>query len=157
MRNVHIHHLVDQPDVADLLERWFIAEWAPWYGPDGEGDAAADLAECGSKDALPLCLVAFSDTGDVLGTAALKADSLGADIAPGPWLSALYVAPSHRHHGVAAALVAAIEDAAARLGYDALYISTHTADRIVQRRGWTLIGTATSLRGRLGVYRLDLE
>ncbi len=34
-QNIHIVHLLEAPEVAPTLERWFIEEWMPWYGPDG--------------------------------------------------------------------------------------------------------------------------
>ena len=69
---MRILHLIDAPEAVPVLARWFVEEWEPWYGPDGAGDAQADLAACASRDELPICLVALSQEGDVLGTAALK-------------------------------------------------------------------------------------
>ncbi len=40
-RTMRIVHLVEVPEVAPTLVRWFIEEWRPWYGPDGPGDAPA--------------------------------------------------------------------------------------------------------------------
>ena len=45
--------------------------------PNGPGDAKSDLAACRSRDELPICLVALSMDGEVLGTAALKSESVG--------------------------------------------------------------------------------
>ncbi len=152
-----IRHLVDAPSAAPQLERWFIAEWAPWYGPDGEGDAAADLAACVSRDALPLCLVAFDVAGDPTGTVALRARSVGSDVAPGPWLAGLFVAVEHRNRGIGAALIAALETETWRLGFDAVYTSTDAAQSLIRRAGWAEVGVSRSLRGDVTVYRKGVK
>ena len=82
---------------------------------------------------------------------------MGSDIAPGPWLTGLLVAPEHRTQGVATALTAALEEEARRLGFGALYTSTDAADGIMRRRGWQPIGTSTSLRGEVTVFQCSLE
>jgi len=139
-----------------MAARWYVAAWAPWYGPGGQGDAAADLAACGADDALPLCLVALDADGTVLGTAALRADSVGREHGPGPWLAALLVDEARRGQGIGTALVAATEDAARRLGFTALYVSTDTTHGLFRRRGWQAVGDSASLRGAVTVYRLAL-
>jgi GNAT superfamily N-acetyltransferase len=148
---------MEAPGVAPLLRRWFEEEWAPWYGADGPGDAAQDLAACRSRDALPICLVALGGDGDLLGTAALKHESVGSELAPGPWLAALLVHRGHRNRGVASALVGAIEAEAARLGFTEIFTSTDSAAGIVERRGWRALGTSDSLRGSVTVYRCRLR
>lgn len=150
---MRIAHLIDVPAVRPTLVRWFEAEWAPYYGPDGPGDAEADLAACARRDALPIALVALADGGRPLGTAALRGTSVGSDVAPGPWLTGLLVDAGARDAGVASALVAAIEGEAWRLGFPSLYCSTDRADRILARRGWSAVGTSESLRGTVVVYR----
>lgn len=76
--DLRIVHLLEAPDAIPVLKRWFVAEWGPWYGPGGAGDAGADLAACRSRDELPIGLVALDPDKRVLGTAALKAVSAGA-------------------------------------------------------------------------------
>ena len=152
---MRITHLIDMPAARPILVRWFEAEWAPYYGPDGPGDADADLAACVRREALPLCLVALGEGERPLGTAALRATSVGSDIAPGPWLTGLLVAEDDRNARIGSALVAAIEDEAWRLGVPALYCSADRADTILARRGWTEVGTSESLRGTVVVFRRD--
>ena len=98
-----IVQLADAPDALPTLARWFVAEWAPYYGPGGPGDATADLEGCRNRDALPIALVALDDDGAVVGTAALKAESVGSEQAAGPWLAAFVVgrgaSPARRRHG----------------------------------------------------------
>lgn len=151
-----IVHLIDAPDAAPILARWFVHEWTPWYGPGGNGDAEADLAACRDPDALPVCLVALNADGEPLGTAALKPESVGSELAAGPWLAALLVGPNHRGNGIGTALVAAIEAEAHRLGFEAVYTSTDAAEGIMARRGWRAIGKTASLRGSIAVFRQQL-
>ena len=153
-RDIRIRRLVDTPAAAPVLAAWFAAEWAPWYGPEGPGDAAADLAACSSREALPICLVALGAADQVLGTAALKAESVGSELGVEPWLAALLVGADHRGRGVGTALIAAIEAEAWRLGFPALYTSTDSAEGLLLRRGWQAIGSSESLRGAVAVYRL---
>ena len=152
-----IVHLVDRPQAAATLQQWFIDEWTPWYGPNGQGDAAADLAACAGRDTLPICLVALDARGLVAGTIALKTESVGSDSAPGPWLAALLVGRPYRGRGVATALVSAIADEARRLGYGAIYTSTDSAADIMRRQGWQACGEAASLRGTVSIFRRDLK
>jgi len=100
---MRIVHLLEVPEVVPTLVRWFIEEWGPWYGPDGPGDAHADLAACGSRDALPICLVAFGMDGELLGTAALKCESVSSEIGAGPWLAVVLVGANHQGKGVGTA------------------------------------------------------
>lgn len=154
--SIRIAHLKDFPGHLPILEQWFIKEWTPWYGPNGAGDARADLQACSGKDTLPICLVALDEGGDLLGTAALKSDSVGSELGVGPWLAAFLVAPEHRGKGVGTALVEAIETEAAHLGFEYIYISTDSAQHILERRGWEKFGRTQSLRGALSVYRCTL-
>ena len=146
--------LADMPEAIPVLARWFVAEWAPYYGPAGPGDAEKDLESCCNRDGIPLALVALDAGGAAIGTVALKPESVASHRHLGPWLAALLVAPEHRGRGVAAALVAAIEQEARRLGFTEIY----TGATGLVRGGWRpLEGEAASLRGPITVYRRDLS
>ncbi len=150
-------HLTDHPEKLPILAQWFIEEWAPWYGPGGAGDAQQDLLDCDSRDRLPICLIALNADEELLGAIALRDTSVGSELGYGPWLAGLLVTPPHRGKGVGTALVAALEREAARLGFDAIYTSTDTAEGIMRRRGWQPVGAATSLRGEVEVFRRALD
>ncbi len=89
--------------------------------------------------------------------AELKTVSVGSEHGAGPWLAAVLVVEEHRGKGVGTALVAAVEEEAARLGFESLYTSTDTAAGILERRGWCRVGVTESLRGQVAVYRRDLK
>ena len=151
-----IRHLPDRPEAAAILERWFIEAWGPWYGPGGAGDVKADLAACRSRDAIPICLLALDGGGELLATAALKAESVGGEPGMGPWLAAVLVAKAHQGKGIGTALVKAIEEEATRLGYGQIYSSTDSAMGILERCGWQSCGTTETLRGRATIYRKEI-
>ncbi len=155
-QDIRIVPLAEVPDKIAELARWFVAEWEPYYGDDGPGDAMDDLAACCNRDALPIAFVALDAEGEPLGTAALKAESVGSKSGQSPWLAALLVDPDQRRCGVGTVLVAAIEAEARRMGFDALYVSTDAGENIVRKRGWQPLDTVSSLRGPITVYRCDL-
>ncbi len=150
-------HLADVPETIPTLTRWFIAEWGPYYGPNGPGDAERDLGSYANRDRIPVGLVAFAaDT--LVATAALKPASLPTHTHLTPWLGALLVAPAHRGQGIATALIAAAEDEARRLGFHHLYSDTDSASNILQRRGWQPLESGIpTLRNPATLFRLDLD
>ncbi len=150
--------LADAVATIPLLTRLFIEEWGPYYGPDGPGDAEKDLHESCNRDDLPVALVALDDDGTVLGTAALKKESVGSELGLGPWLAAFYVPIEHRKRGIGSALVEAIENKARSFGFESIFISTDAAENIIRRRGWTALeNTVESLRGPVAVFKLGLS
>ncbi len=156
-RKFRIVPLVDAVETIPTLARLFIEEWEPYYGPDGPADAANDLKECCNREVLPVAFVALDDDGTVVGTAALKSESAGAELGVGPWLAALLVPHEHRNKGVGTALVGAIENEARRLGFESIFASTDAAASIIKRRGWTeLEEQVLSLRGPVAVYKQHL-
>lgn len=152
-QHLRIVHLVESPDAAPTLAKWFVEEWEPWYGADGQGDPDRDLADCRNKNDLPICLVAFDGEGDPVGTASLKRESVGSERGVGPWLAAVLVGNAHQGKGIGTTLVKAIEEEAARLGFESIYTATDSADGILKRRGWHVFGTTESLRGPVRIYR----
>jgi len=79
-------------------------------GEPGTPPSAADIS---------VVLVARADDGEALGCGALRA--LAADAAE---VKCMYVAPSARGRGIAAALLAELEDAARRRGWTTLRLET---------------------------------
>ena len=149
--------LKDCPSAIPELVDLFLAEWTPWYGPGGNGNAEADLLSCLNSERLPIAVVARSKDGQTLGTAALKDTSLGAEHGYGPWLAAVVVVPDVRGRGIGTALIQSVEEHARRLGFPEIYTSTDSANSIVLRRGWEPMNRdVQSLRGPISIYRLSL-
>lgn len=141
-----IELLADRPEAIPILKSWFEQEWAPYYGPDGPGDAERDLQESCNRGELPIALVAF--LGDVVcGTAALKKDSVTTYAHLTPWLAALLVGAGYRRRGIGERLIAAVEDRARRLGFACIYVGTGegsgTPETTLRKRGWEFCGKAT--------------
>ena len=155
--DVTIRLLADAAEAVPILAEWFVAEWEPYYGPGGPGDAVADLTACLNRDEIPLAVAAFAPDGGLTGTAALKATSAGGDLHAGPWLAALLVRPDFHKRGIGTALIEAIRQQARRLGYSELACSTDTGEAMLQRQGWQRIGETQTLRGIIPVYRLGLR
>lgn len=158
-------YLADRPDVIPTLCGWFADVWAPYYGPDGPGNAAADLRAGCQLNALPVCLLAVDRAGEPMGTASLKTVSVANLPDHAPWLAALVVRPDLAGRGVANFLVQAIEEEAARRGETALYCDANTDEtrknpagweeadaRLLVSRGWTAVGTGDSLRGATAIF-----
>lgn len=151
---VRVVSLCDRLELIPELARWFEAEWTPYYGPDGSGAGTAeqDIRTCCNRDALPLALVALDGGDRLAGTAALKTDSLDTHPQLSPWLAALVAASD----AAEAALVQAIETEAQRLGFDAVYTGMDEGSAVLRRRGWSVIGQSSSLRGPIAVFEKTL-
>ena len=146
--------LIDRPSAIPRLAELFTDEWTPWYGSDGKGNARSDLVECMNRDRLPIAVVAENTHGLVLGTAALKQESLGSEYGFSPWLAAVVVDPDFRDHGIGTSLIRTVEEHAEKLAFSEIYTSTDTAISIVERRGWECLDqTVQSLRGSVSIYK----
>ncbi|WP_119309291.1 GNAT family N-acetyltransferase [Cohaesibacter haloalkalitolerans] len=149
--------LEDGRNAIPVIAQWFCDQWPTWYGPDGPGDAIADLEGWADGSGIPLARIALSETGDPMGIAALKPDGLGEELGLGPFLSAFYVRPDCRRRGVGMALTRAIEDAARSLGIASVYGVTDGARGLLMRAGWLDTGlTAQSERGVLPIFCRNL-
>ena len=152
---LRIEYLVDCPEVLSQLEKWFLQEWAPYYGPDGPGDAVDDLRSSCNRRALPITLVALK--GDELcATGALKAESVETHKHLGPWVAALLVTPKYRRQGIRGKLVEALEHLAKELGFKQLYYGADVTDRYLEGNGWEPLERVSYLTGEGSIYRKTL-
>jgi GNAT superfamily N-acetyltransferase len=145
-RILRIALLADHAAQIDDLVARYRAEWAPYYGDAGPGDARRDLESRCNRDSLPIGLVAF-DGDRVVGTVALDRDA-----ATGltPSVVGLLVAPEARRQGVAGSLIESAERLARELGYDQLFISTSVLQDPLRRRGWQEKGDVEFLNTESG-------
>ncbi|OQX29714.1 MAG: hypothetical protein B0D92_02260 [Spirochaeta sp. LUC14_002_19_P3] len=153
--NLQIHYLADKPHLLPQLTDLFIAEWEPYYGNNGPGNAENDLRGSMNREQLPVCFIALGNE-TLLGTISLKEKSISHNPELTPWCAALLVVPEMRRRGIGSALVSALEREARRRDYRELYMSTDTANSIAEARGWKAIGSAESMRGIVTVYKLSL-
>lgn len=156
---MRVELLADHPEAIGTLRTWFEREWAPYYGPAGPGDANKDLHECCGRDRLPIGLVALAD-GAVCGTAALKAESVPTHEQLTPWLAALLVLPEYRRRGVAERLITAVEEKAAELGFNCLYVGTGTGpgtpESALRKRDWEIVDKGSCRGSDVLVYKKTL-
>ena len=124
--------LADHTGFVDRLAQWYEREWAPYYGPQGPGDARADLQSRCNRRRLPIGFVALAYARPV-GAAALDCDANTGQV---PSIVGLLVAPDHRYSGVAGALLDFAEALARDLGHDKLFMSTTILGEHLKRRGW---------------------
>lgn len=157
LEDFKIKYLADARELVVPLAPLFIDEWEPYYGRQGPGDAESDLNDCCNCDEIPLALVAVDDEGEILGTAALKARSIDTHRHLSPWLAAMFVVERHRGRGVNAALVAAIEENAVRLGYERIYVGARGVTSAMRENGWSLLEEAESSRGPIEIYVKELS
>ncbi len=168
--SVKVIELADRPELVSELATWFAAVWEPYYGPQGPGDALADLRGACRKDCPPLSLIAVDRHGHSVGTATLRLAAPGEDPSDALWLAALVVPPSHAGRQVLPRLLDGAERTALRLGFDRIACAANTdatmanpggweelhADHLAARN-WMITGAATSLRGPTAVYVRDLK
>ena len=147
--------LGEMPAAVDTLTGWFEAEWAPYYGADGPGDARGDLLAGCRADGLPRTFIAL-DGDNVVGTAALTRQSMASHPDLSPWLAALLVAADYRGRGVGSALVAHVAGEARRQGFSAIYCGADPAATLLPRLGWRAIDSGPTLRGEVAILRRAL-
>jgi len=151
--------LADHPEALESLREWFELEWAPYYGPDGPGDATVDLRESCNREKLPIAVVAILD-GEIVGTAALKAESVSTHKHLTPWLAALLVGSAFRRRGIAERLIAAIENKAQGLGFQSLYVGigegSGTPASALRKRGWEFVEKGPYFVSEVSIFQKAL-
>ena len=153
---MNIELLADHADLINELAASYEAEWAPYYGDDGPGDAPADLTSRCNRDQVPIGLVALEE-GRVLGTLALDHDA-ATGLAPS--IVGLLVLPEARGKGIARELLESAERLARELGYDELFISTFILHGMLRRQGWQEHGEVEFMgneRGKIFVRNLKMS
>ena len=129
-----------------ILSDWYRAEWEPYYGRHGPGDARRDLESRCNDDKLPLGLIALTD-GEVVGTVALDLDP-STNLTPSA--VGLVVRHDQRKKGVATALLQSAEEVARQLAFDRLYMSTTILGNHLTRLGWQQGAQVTFMNNEVG-------
>lgn len=150
---LRLAYLADHSQHQAELRRWFETEWADYYGPQGPGDAAADLAAFAQRERLPLGLIALHGN-ELCGIAALKGESIASRRQFTPWAAAGLVRADLRGQGIGAQLIAGLVLEARRLGYARLYCATATAHTLLRRGGWQWRETLDHDGHVLGLYEI---
>lgn len=127
----HIHTLA-----SAMLQQWRYAE--PEHTLETR---TVQLRNHLNRDALPIAWVAH-DTNQVVGTAALRTHDLEDRQELTPWLAGVLVLPAFRRQGIGAALCAAVEQFARRLGVQTLYLYTLDQQGLYGALGWRVFDRA---------------
>ncbi len=148
-----IDFLTNHPDVISELANWYRAEWEPYYGTKGQGDARADLEARCCCDKLPIGLVAIEDHR-VVATVAVGLDA-ATNLTPS--IIGLLVKQNHRGRGIGTALIQSCTDVARQFGYERLYVSTSVLGNLLHQLGWQALGETKFLNDEQGsVFVRDL-
>jgi len=134
---MEIAYLADHPEHVEELAQLHCAEWG--YLNPGETLARRIdrlTADCGRR-AIPAMVAALSEQV-LVGSAGLVAHDMSDHRSLTPWLASVFVKPAYRRNGVGSMLVRRIEQEAATLGVETLYLYTPSAARLYERLGWTL-------------------
>ncbi len=132
-----IGYLADHIGTIPILARWSFDEWAYLHPDRTISDVEQLLLERSNKSTIPLCLVAL-ENNSVIGMVALKEHDLESRPDLSPWLAGLYVDKKHRGKGIGKALVLAIEEKAAKLGVERLYLYTPGQEQFYSQLKWTV-------------------
>ena len=136
------------PTVSD----WLLCEWPSWYGKDGPGDHAADVAAFAqSESSLPVGFVVFA-ANEPVGFGALKQESIPSHKHLSPWAATGFVLPQYRRQGVGAFILQAIVAHARGMGYQQVYCGTSTAMSLLQRAGWRHMEQVVHAGKPLGIF-----
>lgn len=154
--DLSIDLLARHPEAVSTLCEWFEAEWPSYYGPEGPGSARRDLESCTHRDRLPVGVIALQ-AGRLCGFAALKAQSIDTHAHLSPWATSGLVPHALRRRGIGRRLLVAIEEQAAKLGFERIYCATGTASTLLQRCDWQLIERVLHEGENLGVYSKSLR
>lgn len=152
---ITIGFLADYPDTIPTLAKWFRHQWPDYYANMSQEQLERDFLEDASRNRLPIRLVAF-ESGELAGTIVLREN--GTEVMPEfePELGGLYVAESHRGHGIATELIRAGMQVAHGQGYETVFATTVVAAGILERLGWEFIKTVVHQDGQLALYRCKL-
>ena len=150
---MRVVYLVDRPaEDVQVVAGWFMEQW----GPDSVEHWLPLRGGMLQHGVLPAAFVAVEGE-ELLGTASLVA--AGPQDLPhySPWLASLYVPPTARRRGVAAALLRRVELEARILGFTRLYFKAAGPVEPYQALGWRWIGsTIAGGEAPAAVLMLDL-
>ena len=156
MPNLTIGYLADHPEALPALAEAFRAESPAYFGAEPTEDIVARLlAPTLQRSALPLTLVTYQDA-TLVGTVALRHDSISTRPDLGPWIAALHVLLPFRGRGIGAQLIRAAEAEARRLGLLTLYAGSGRAAPLFVRCGWQALETIPYHGETLTLLRREL-
>lgn len=132
---MHIDYLADHPHLIPELAVLHFAQWGHYRPAQSLEERTRKLEAACGRGGVPSVVVAL-EGGALCGSAMLIANDMDTRPDLTPWLAGVYVVEACRGKGVASALVARIEDEAALVGVERLYLYTPDAMDLYAGLGW---------------------
>jgi len=134
---VRLEYLADSVSHLPQLARLHHAEFG-YLNPANTVERYVDRLNASlQRSNLPTTLIALQqDT--LLGSASLIRQTITHEHLS-PWLSSVYVDPQYRGRGIPSALVGRVEQAAAAMRCDNIYLFTPSSEKLYASLGWKLM------------------
>jgi GNAT superfamily N-acetyltransferase len=145
---------VERPDLAPVVAAWLWESFARARGRSFEETLETVLASV-TASSMPRTFVLLIDDRPV-GTASLTAQDLEERPDLTPWLADVFVEPGSRRQGLAARLIAAVEDECRKTGIATLWLYTRTAENVYTRAGWRKVETVARNSKSYALMRREL-
>lgn len=97
-----------------------------------------------TDQSIPKSYVVLNESGNLMGTFALKLEDLHSRPDLSPWLGSVVVVPAYRRRGVGSYIVRQAERLAKELAYSKLYLYTPDQETWYAKQGWQLIERTSS-------------
>ena len=134
---MQIEYVRDHPSLIPELARLHFEQWGHLRPSESPERRLQRLeASCG-RGGVPSVVVAL-ENGALLGSAMLLEWDMDTRHDLTPWLAGVYVVAEQRRFGVGSALVTRIEQEAATIGIQRLYLWTPDMMTFYSQLGWTL-------------------
>lgn len=131
-----IQPLGERPDLIPALAEALWECWGTVFPEKTVAVRTAGLRARCDPGRLPLAVVATGTDGALLGTASILFDDMETRPDLNPWLATVFVMPGQRGRGLGAALCAAAEAEAWRLGVPRLHLYTFDKRGYYAALGW---------------------
>lgn len=136
---MRVDHLADHPEWMHLIAFMHQLEMREASERDFNW-SIQQFSQRMNRDSLPMTLVAVEDTIPV-GSVTLLENQLESHSNLTPWIASLFVLAQYRGCGIGSRLMREAELFASSIGYNSIYLFTHTAKSYYEAKGWNAIAT----------------
>lgn len=152
---LQIEYLADHPDRFPAVAEWIYGEWSDIMPYDSSEEWLDNFRRRVKRAEVPTTFLAFDD-GEPVGSASLTVRDLPSHMHLTPWLAEVFVRPEHRSEGVGSALVKRVEEEAARLGAEWLFLYTFDSEPWYESLGWQLMERCDLKGEAITIMKRDL-
>lgn len=145
----------ERPDLAPVVAAWLWESFARARGRSFEETLEAVQASV-MASSMPRTFVLLVDDRPV-GTASLAEQDLEERPDLTPWLADVFVEPESRGRGLAADLIAAVENECRKMAIPTLWLYTRTAENVYARAGWRTVAAVAHNAKSYALMRRDLQ